>query len=114
MCAVRFGSYSIAATFAGIPRLSRLKSISRYFCLCPPPMKREVMRPLELRPPVFGLPLVSDFSGVDLVMSSNEACVWNRIPGDVGVYLLVAIVFFLYRLLRLTRPRRTRAPSRLP
>src|SRR3954469_16077655 len=97
MWALRFGSYSTAATLAGIPRLSRLKSISRYFCLCPPPMKREVMRPFELRPPLFGLPLVSDFSGVDLVMSSNEACVWNRIPGDVGLYLLVAIfvLFFL-------------------
>src|SRR5687768_7427990 len=98
MCALRFGSYSMAATFAGMPRLSRLKSISRYFCLWPPPMNRDVMRPLLLRPPVFGLPLVSAFSGRDLVMSSNEACVWNRIPGDVGLYLLVAIVFFLYRL----------------
>ena len=48
-------------------------------------MKREVMRPMELRPPVFGLPLVSAFSGFDLVMASKEACDWNRMPGDVGL-----------------------------
>ena len=29
MCAERFGSYSIAATFAGMPSLRRLKSILR-------------------------------------------------------------------------------------
>ena len=29
MCAVRLGSYSIAATFAGTPSLRRLKSIRR-------------------------------------------------------------------------------------
>src|SRR5689334_19205994 len=114
MCAVRFGSYSTAATFAGMPRLSRLKSMSRYFCLWPPPMKRDVMRPLLLRPPVLGLPLVSDFSGTGLVMSAYEACVENRMPGDVGLYLFVAIVFSCYRLVWVTRPRRTRAPSRLP
>jgi hypothetical protein len=34
-------------------------------------MKREVMRPIELRPPVFGFPLVSDFSGFVFVISSN-------------------------------------------
>src|SRR5687768_6455206 len=105
MCAVRFGSYSIAATFAGIPRLSRLKSMSRYFCLCPPPMNRDVIRPLLLRPPVFGLPLVRAFSGVVLVMSLNDACDWNRMPGEVGLYLLVAIVLSLYRLCGITRPR---------
>src|SRR6185503_5818648 len=98
MRAVRFGSYSMCATFAGMPRLSRLKSISRYFCLWPPPMKREVTRPLLLRPPVFGLPLVSDFSGDVFVMSSKDACVWKRMPGEVGLYLFVAIVFSLYRL----------------
>src|SRR5689334_1147962 len=94
MCAVRFGSYSMAATLAGMPRLSRLKSMSRYFCLWPPPMKREVMRPLLLRPPDLGLPLVRDFSGDVLVMSSYDACVEKRTPGEVGLYLLVAIVLF--------------------
>src|SRR5687767_3550274 len=64
-------------------------------------MNRDVIRPLLLRPPVFGLPLVRAFSGVVLVMSLNDACDWNRIPGEVGLYLLVAIVFSLYRLLEL-------------
>src|SRR5215212_4917950 len=114
MCAERFGSYSTAATLAGIPRLSRLKSISRYFCLWPPPMKREVIRPLLLRPPLFGLPLVSAFSGDVLVMSWYDACVEKRTPGEVGLYLFVAIVVLSYRLVAFTRPRRTRAPSRLP
>ena len=63
MRALRFGSYSIAATLAGTPSLSRRKSTTRYFCLCPPPRWREVMRPYELRPPVRGFGLVSDRSG---------------------------------------------------
>src|ERR1043165_6833937 len=97
MRAVRFGSYSMCATLAGMPCLSRLKSMSRYFCLWPPPMKREVIRPLLFRPPVFGLPLVSDFSGLVFVMSSYEACVEKRMPGEVGLYLLVAIFVLWWR-----------------
>jgi hypothetical protein len=34
-------------------------------------MKREVTRPVELRPPLFGFPLVSAFSGFDFVISPN-------------------------------------------
>src|SRR6185436_19766864 len=56
-------------------------------------MKREVIRPLLFRPPVFGLPFVSDFSGVVFVMSLYEACVENRTPGEVGLYLLVAMIY---------------------
>ena len=37
MNAVRFGSYSMPATLAGIPSLLRLKSITRYLILLPPP-----------------------------------------------------------------------------
>ena len=48
-------------------------------------MKREVMRPLLFRPPVFGLPVVSAFSGVVRVRSLNDACDWNRMPGEVGL-----------------------------
>ena len=36
--AERFGSYSIVFTVAGTPSLLRLKSITLYFLLCPPPM----------------------------------------------------------------------------
>ena len=41
MRALRFGSYSIAATFAGTPSLFRLKSTRRYRCLWPPPRWRD-------------------------------------------------------------------------
>jgi hypothetical protein len=34
-------------------------------------MKRDVIRPALLRPPVFGLPLVSDFSGFFFVNPSK-------------------------------------------
>ena len=39
---------------------------------------------------VFGLLLVSDFSGVVLVISEKSACVWNLRPGLVGLRLLIA------------------------
>src|SRR3954447_14497334 len=55
-------------------------------------MKREVMRPTLFRPPVFGLPLVRDFSGFDFVIAVNDACDWKRMPGLVGLYVFVAIV----------------------
>ena len=45
MRAERFGSYSIPATFAGIPIFSRRKSTSRSMRLTPPPRCRTVMRP---------------------------------------------------------------------
>ena len=38
-------------------------------CLCPPPMKRLVTRPVLLRPPVRWIFSTSDFSGRCLVMS---------------------------------------------
>ena len=37
MRALRFGSYSMAATFAGTPSLFRRKSMTRYWRLWPPP-----------------------------------------------------------------------------
>ena len=48
----------MAATTAGMPTLSRLKSITRYACLCPPPMNREVTRPVLLRPGILAIGLV--------------------------------------------------------
>ena len=70
MFAERFGSYSIVATLAGMPSLSRLKSMRRSFCLLPPPMCRTVMRPCALRPPDFFLLTSKDFSGLVHVISS--------------------------------------------
>ena len=70
MYADRFGSYSIAATRAGMPSLVRLKSIRRYRRLAPPPRWRAVLRPLALRPPDFVRPSTRDFSGSVFVISA--------------------------------------------
>src|SRR5450432_2788500 len=95
MRAERLGSYSIAATLAGMPCLSRLKSISRKVCLWPPPMKREDTRPVLLRPPLLRLPNVSDFSGVCLVISSRDTSVMKRRLGVVGLNVLSSMVLDL-------------------
>src|SRR4029079_7831708 len=91
MYAVRLGSYSIAATLAGIPSRRRLKSTLRYRRLAPPPRWREVLRPCVLRPPDFFRPSVSDFSGVVLVTSAKSEYVAKRRPGLVGLGLRMAI-----------------------
>src|ERR1700742_4219911 len=83
MYAVRFGSYSIAATLAGTPSLSRLKSILRYRRLAPPPRWREVLRPLELRPPDFVSPSTSDFSGCERVNLGKAGDENEPGPGEV-------------------------------
>src|SRR5918997_6057032 len=86
MCAVRFGSYSIDATLAGTPSFVRLKSITRYLRLAPPPRWREVMRPCVLRPPDFLSPSVRLRSGAFLVSSERSAQVAKRRPGEVGLW----------------------------
>src|SRR5581483_10617005 len=91
MSAVRFGSYSIAATFAGTPSFRRLKSIRRYRRLAPPPRWREVLRPYTLRPPDFLRPSVSDFSGSERVISAKSGYITNRRPGEVGLGLRIGI-----------------------
>src|ERR1700742_2246093 len=91
MYAVRFGSYSIAATLAGTPSLLRLKSILRYRRLAPPPRWREVLRPLELRPPGFVSPSTSGFSGCERVISAKSGYETNRRPGEVGFGLRIGI-----------------------
>src|SRR5688500_6299894 len=58
-------------------------------------MKREVIRPALLRPPVFGLPLVSEFSGFDRVRLSREGWFKYRMAGDGGLYVFIAIVVSL-------------------
>src|SRR5579864_5573546 len=77
----------MAATVAGTPSLVRLKSITRYCCLCPPPRWRAVLRPYALRPPVPGLGTTSDRSGRSLVISEKSLTLWNRRPALVGLRL---------------------------
>src|SRR4051794_24086299 len=89
---LRFGSYSTAATLAGTPSFVRLKSMTRYCCLWPPPRCLAVLRPWLLRPPVRLLGARRDFSGVVLVISEKSETVWNRRPGLVGLRLRMAIV----------------------
>src|SRR5437763_5190773 len=91
MYAVRFGSYSIAATRAGTPSFWRLKSITRYLRLAPPPRWREVMRPCVFRPPDFLRPVVSAFSGSLLVTSARSLHVAKRRPGLVGLWRFTAM-----------------------
>src|SRR5213083_816648 len=95
MYAERLGSYSIAATLAGMPSRRRLKSILRYRRLAPPPRWRDVLRPLTLRPPDFLRPSVSDFSGVDFVISAKSEYVTKRRPGLVGLGLRIGMCLAL-------------------
>src|SRR4051794_2597986 len=92
MRAVRFGSYSMCATLAGTPSLSRRKSIRRYARLCPPPWWRTVTLPWTLRPPRLCSGRTSDFSGSSRVTSTKSATLEPRRPGDVGLYLRIPIV----------------------
>src|SRR5881397_517766 len=85
MLAERFGSYSIAATRAGIPTLSRLKSITRYRRLCPPPRCHEVTWPSTLRPPLlFRRPPSSERSGLRRESSEKSETLMSRRPGVTG------------------------------
>src|SRR2546427_13235162 len=85
MRAVRFGSYSIAATLGGRANFSRRKSMRRYCRLWPPPRYRDVMWPLLLRPPVPRFGSSSDFSGVVLVISPKSDTERNRVAGVTGL-----------------------------
>src|SRR6476661_10203386 len=91
MRAERFGSYSIVDTFAGMSCLFRLKSMMRYIRLCPPPRHQEVSSPWLLRPPDLCSGSTSGLYGSCVVISSNTCTVWNRRPGDVGLYLRIGI-----------------------
>ena len=88
---VRLGSYSIAATRAGIPSLRRLKSILRYRRLAPPPRWRDVLRPRALRPPLFFSPSVRDFSGSVFVISAKSGYETKR-RALVGLGLRIGMV----------------------
>src|SRR5690606_19544649 len=84
-----FGSYSIATTRAGTPSLLRLKSMIRYFCLCPPPRRRVVMRPWWLRPPDLLIVSVSPFSGPFRVISVKVLVSRKRVPAVIGFNCLI-------------------------
>src|SRR2546423_12340556 len=88
MRAVRFGSYSMVATFAGTPSLFRRKSISRYWRLWPPPWWRGGMRPYAFRPAFFRRGRVSDFSDPWRVVSEKSATLEPRRPAGGGVFFL--------------------------
>src|SRR5882757_5174285 len=93
MLAVRLGSYSMCATLAGTPSLSaRRKSITRYARLWPPPLCRVVILPCTLRPPVLCSGRISDFSGVDRVISAKSETLEPRRPGVVGLCLRMPMV----------------------
>ena len=92
MRALRLGSYSIVVTRPDTPNLFRLKSMMRYFRLWPPPRWRTVVRPVLLRPPLFFNGANSDRSGVVVVRSLKLDTLMPLRPGDVGLYLLIAMV----------------------
>ena len=94
MRAERLGSYSMVATFAGTSSFRRLKSMRRYWRLCPPPWWRVVMRPLLLRPALLGRGSRRDFSGLSAVISAKSETVWKRLPALVGLRCLTAIDSF--------------------
>src|SRR5688500_4344131 len=91
MRADRFGSYSTVETVAGMPFLSRLKSMTREFRLCPPPRHQDVSSPWLLRPPDLRSGSMSGRCDSVVVMSSNVWTVWKRRPGDVGLYLRIGM-----------------------
>src|SRR6266496_4403174 len=92
MRADRFGSYSMVATTAGIPVLSRLKSIARILRLCPPPRCQIVRSPELRRPPVRFFGSVSGLCGRLVVRSSLTCELLKRRVGVIGLYVLIAIV----------------------
>src|SRR5687767_6459345 len=91
MRADRFGSYSTVDTFAGMSFLSRLKSMIRYSRRWPPPRHQDVRCPWLLRPPDRCRLSVNGPYGSLVVSSSKVSDVFPRTPGEVGLYLRIAI-----------------------
>src|SRR5580658_6038754 len=82
----------MCATLAGTPSLSlRLKSISRYARLWPPPWCLAVTRPCTFLPPCECSGRTSDFSGSVRVTSAKSEPLAPRRPGVVGLYLRIAM-----------------------
>ena len=76
MRAERFGSYSIVATVAGMPALSRLKSMMRSFACARRRDASMVMSPELRRPPVRCFGSSSGLCGLSVVRSSLTSVVW--------------------------------------
>src|SRR6202035_2380354 len=79
------------STTPGMPSLSRLKSMRRYFCREPPPMWRVVMRPKWLRAPVLLCATVKGRCGPPLCRCERSIFTTARVPGVLGLYLMRAI-----------------------
>src|SRR5882724_7940360 len=91
MFELRLGSYSMAATFAGTPTLSRRKSTWRYCFLWPPPRCQTTISPWLLRPPERFLGSSSAFSGSCLVIWLLSRTVMNRRDAVYGLKLFSPI-----------------------
>src|SRR3954447_9233901 len=76
-----------------MPALSRLKSIKRIFCLCPPPRCQLVRSPALRRPALDFFGDVNGLYGRLVVRSSLTSVVLNLCDGVNGLYVLIAIVF---------------------
>src|ERR1700730_7583739 len=112
MFELRFGSYSIAATFAGTPTLSRRKSTWRYCFLCPPPRCQTTISPWLLRPPERFLGSSSAFSGSCLVIWLLSRTVINRRDAVYGLKLFSPIAAsYLLTASRSSRAERGISPS---
>src|SRR5262252_5279181 len=92
MRAERFGSYSMVTTVAGMPALSRLKSMMRSLRLCPPPRCQIVWSPELRRPLMRCFDSVSGLYGRLVVRSSLTVEVVNRRVGVTGLYVLIAMI----------------------
>ena len=88
--AVRFGSYSILATFAGILSLFLLKSLILYFLVCAPPLCLTVIFPCAFLPEFFLIVASNDFSGVVYLRQLRKICL---LDGVYGLYFLTPTVF---------------------
>ena len=73
------------------------------------------MRPLLLRPALFGFGASSDFSGLSVVISAKSETVWKRRPGLVGLYCLTPMTLFsLLGTFARTPLRTPKIPSAFP
>jgi hypothetical protein len=62
----------------------------------PPPRCLTETTPLLLRPAYFFSERSSDFSGLSVVISSNEDLTIDLTPGDVGLYVFSAKLNLLF------------------